>query len=232
MFIKAWDNIVILEIKKLTKTYSSPSGDSERTVLSDIDLTVNRGESVAITGPSGSGKSTLLNIIGTLDSPTSGSVSLDGEDTSTLSPKELSQIRSTRIGFIFQLHHLLPQCTVLENVLIPTIPFISPSGDTETRAVSLLERVGMGEHLHHQPSQLSGGEQQRVAVVRALINNPKLLLADEPTGSLDEENSKNLVELLLQLNEEEQTALICVTHSQEIADLMKTRYKLVHGNLS
>jgi ABC-type lipoprotein export system ATPase subunit len=202
-------------------------------VLEDINLTVQQGESVAIIGPSGSGKSTLLNIIGTLDEPDSGSVVLEKQNLEMLTSKELARIRNQKIGFIFQLHHLLPQCTVLENVLIPVIPAGSgkDSGGIEKRAINLLDMVGLGNHKDHRPSQLSGGEQQRVAVVRALINNPVLLLADEPTGSLDRKNAENLTGLLVELNREEKTSLITVTHSSELAKRMQTSYNLENGRL-
>lgn len=224
---------MLLEVHQIQKKYITPGTGVSRTVLADIDLSIDRGESIAIVGPSGSGKSTLLNIIGTLDKPDSGAVLLDGQRLDQMSQKELALIRNRKIGFIFQLHHLLPQCTVLENVLIPTIPADS-SGDLpgiESRARDLLARVGLGEHLNHRPSQLSGGEQQRVAVVRALINNPVLVLADEPTGSLDHESATNLARLLVELNKEENMTLITVTHSRELAGMMKTVYELEDGKL-
>jgi ABC-type lipoprotein export system ATPase subunit len=195
---------------------------------------VAEGESIAIVGPSGSGKSTLLNIIGALDRPSSGTVKIDGKDLSVLNDVELSEIRNKDIGFIFQLHHLLPQCTVLENVLIPTMPaaHAEKAENIEQRAQGLLRRVNLVDHLHFFPGQLSGGEQQRVAVVRALINNPKLLLADEPTGSLDKKSSEKLGELLVELNKEEGVALLVVTHSPEIAKLMDRVYTLSNGKLA
>jgi ABC-type lipoprotein export system ATPase subunit len=188
---------------------------------------------MAVVGPSGSGKSTLLNIIGALDRPTSGMVALDGKNLADLEDSELSKIRNQDIGFVFQLHHLLPQCTVLENVLIPTIPLGLNREDknVKIRAQELLEKVGLEQHLHHFPAQLSGGELQRVAVVRALINTPKLVLADEPTGSLDRESSENLGQLLVRLNKEVGMALIVVTHSMELARLMEKVYTLRDGKL-
>lgn len=220
----------MLKLENLTKSYPSPSGNADVPVLKNISLSVESGASIAIVGPSGSGKSTLLNIIGALDKPTSGSVQLDGQELSELSDKELAQIRNEQIGFVFQLHHLLPQLTVLENVLIPTMP-LKTTADAEPRAKELLQRVGLGSHFDFRPAQLSGGEQQRVAVVRALINQPKLLLADEPTGSLDQDSSQNLAELLIQLNEQENVTLITVTHSLELAQKMKTVYTLKNGQL-
>jgi ABC-type lipoprotein export system ATPase subunit len=224
---------MLLELKNISKTYEIPSGEGQVTVLKDISIQVSQGESIAVAGPSGSGKSTLLNIIGALDRPTSGMVTLTGKNLADLEDSELSKIRNQDIGFVFQLHHLLPQCTVLENVLIPTVPLGLNKDDENVmiRVKELLEKVGLEKHFHHFPAQLSGGEMQRVAVVRALINMPKLVLADEPTGSLDRESSKNLGQLLLQLNKDEGVALIVVTHSMELARLMDKVYKLQDGKL-
>ncbi len=224
---------MLLELKNISKNFELPSGEGYTTVLRDISLQVSQGESVAVVGPSGSGKSTLLNILGTLDKPTSGVVTFAGQDLADLGDSDLSRIRNREIGFVFQLHHLLPQCTVLENVLIPTIPLGLIKGDMEVidRAKSLLERVGLENHMDHFPAQLSGGEMQRVAVIRALINRPKLILADEPTGSLDRESSENLGQLLVKVNKEEGTALITVTHSAELARLMDQTFKLRDGTL-
>jgi ABC-type lipoprotein export system ATPase subunit len=224
---------MLLELKNISKTYEIPSGEGQAIVLRDISLQINQGESIAVVGPSGSGKSTLLNIIGALDRPTSGIVTLAGKNLADLEDSELSKIRNQDLGFVFQLHHLLPQCTVLENVLIPAIPLGLNREDenVKIRAKELLEKVGLEKHFHHFPAQLSGGERQRVAVVRALINAPKLILADEPTGSLDRESSENLGQLLLQLNKDEGMALIVVTHSMELARLMDKVYKLRDGKL-
>ena len=184
-------------------------------------------------GPSGSGKSTLLNIMGALDRPTSGSVIFDGNNLAEMSENELAHIRNTEIGFIFQLHHLLPQCTVLENVLIPTIIHHKKNNYEElrTRAGTLLGKVGLKNHLDYFPAQLSGGERQRVAVVRALINHPKLLLADEPTGSLDQTSANNLGQILIDLNKAENVTLIVVTHSPGLAQMMDIVYNLHNGKL-
>ena len=209
------ENAAILELAGVTKSYTSPEG-VDTPVLRGIDLTLAAGESMAIAGPSGCGKSTLLNIIGTLDRPTAGKVTLAGRDVPSLSEKQLAELRSGVIGFVFQFHHLLPQCSVLENVLVPTL-VATPSEDPEARARKLLERVGLGARLTHRPGQLSGGECQRAAVVRALINRPKLLLADEPTGSLDRESAASLARLLGELNREEGVALVFVTHSADLA---------------
>jgi ABC-type lipoprotein export system ATPase subunit len=174
-----------------------------------------------------------LNIIGALDKPTSGVVTFAGKNLADLDDAELSQIRNREIGFVFQLHHLLPQCTVFENVLIPTIPLglEKEDEDVQERARNLLEGVGLKKHMDYFPAQLSGGEMQRVAVIRALINRPKLILADEPTGSLDRESSENLGQLLVKVNKEEGTTLITVTHSIEIARLMDKVYRLQDGML-
>jgi len=225
------DEQVLLELTGVTRRYESPGGGQPAEVLRGVDLRVAAGESVAVVGPSGSGKSTLLNIIGALETPTVGRVVLDGQDLAALDARELAGVRSRRIGFVFQLHHLLPQCTVLENVLIPTLAAGGGGGDAEQRARRLLERVGLGDRTAHRPGQLSGGERQRAAVVRALINGPELLLADEPTGSLDRAASENLADLLAELNAEEGVTLIVVTHSAELAGRMRRVLRLVDGRL-
>ena len=223
----------LLRLEKVAKKFDSVSKAADVTVLSDIDLQVVRGESIGIIGPSGSGKSTLLNIIGTLDRPTTGKVLMEGRDLSTLSDDELAVVRNTRIGFIFQAHHLLPQCTVLENVLVPVLA----SGDHKSREEAvvrgraLLDRVGLGHRLAHRPGELSGGERQRVAVVRALINQPHLLLADEPTGALDRSSAHELGELLIDLNREQSVTLIVVTHAVELARRMGRVLELSDGKL-
>ena len=214
---------MLLELSHVAKSYGTVE------VLKEVNLQLAAGEPIAIIGPSGSGKSTLLNIMGALDVPTRGTMSLDGRDLSHLTEKELAGIRNRQIGFIFQLHHLLPQCTVLENVLIPTLA--SPNTDRQDRAEQLLDRVGLKHRLTHRPGQLSGGECQRVAVVRALINQPKLLLADEPTGSLDHAAATNLGQLLCELNKEEGVALVLVTHSLELARQMPRVLELRDGEL-
>jgi len=223
----------LLELTNVAKCYGIPDGVDSDYVLKDVTLQVTVGESVAIVGPSGSGKSTLLNIIGTLDRPTAGSVLFEGRELSQFNDKELATIRNHEIGFVFQLHHLLPQCTVLENVLVPTLVNGNRSSreNAETRARQLLERVGLGSRLSHRPGQLSGGERQRVAVVRALINNPKLLLADEPTGSLDRAAADNLSQLLIELNHEEGVTMIVVTHSLDLAARMGSVLELRDGVL-
>jgi ABC-type lipoprotein export system ATPase subunit len=221
----------LLELTDVTKRYESPDGGAAE-VLKAVSLRVEAGESVAVAGPSGSGKSTLLNIMGTLDKPTSGRVVLAGRELSALDAKALAGIRNREIGFVFQLHHLLPQCTVLENVLIPTL--VADGRERRAapeRARRLLDRVGLGDRALHRPGQLSGGERQRVAVVRALINGPRLLLADEPTGSLDRAAAQNLAGLLVELNREQGLTLITVTHSMSVAAQMGRRLELRDGKL-
>lgn len=223
----------MLELNNICKSYPSPSSEGFVTVLSEVFLLVKAGESIAIIGPSGSGKTTLLNLIGALDQPTTGSINLFGSDLADLNDIQRAKIRNQDIGFIFQLHHLLPQCTVLENVLIPTIPFgLKEERDNyEKQARELLSRVGLGGHLNYFPPQLSGGELQRVAVARALINQPKLLLADEPTGALDKKNADKLGQLLISLNKEKGSTLIVVTHSRDLAQNMDRIFSLIDGQL-
>jgi lipoprotein-releasing system ATP-binding protein len=224
----------MLELINVEKSYPSPTDTVSVSVLKDIILKIEKGQSIAIVGPSGSGKSTLLNIIGALDRPTAGRVLLDGKDLTQTDEIELARIRNKEIGFVFQLHHLLPQCTVLENVLVPTLAEKNrtTSMEAKERAVNLLERVGLKDWLLHRPGQLSGGQRQRVAVVRALINQPKLLLADEPTGSLDEHAAQNIAELLIELNRSEQVTLILATHSIKLAEHMGRVLELTNGTLA
>ena len=217
----------LLELKGVSKDYGA--GD----VLHDVNLRLGRDEAIAIVGPSGSGKSTLLNIIGTLDRPTSGTVFFDGDDLLRLNPGEIAPVRNRKIGFVFQLHHLLPQCTILENVLMPTLAAAAKDRNNEAhpRAERLLDRVGLGPRKLQRPGQLSGGERQRAAVVRALINEPKLLLADEPTGSLDRASAENLRDLLIEVNRDEGIALIVVTHSMELASGLGRLFEMHDGSL-
>ena len=222
---------LLLELINVSKSYESPDGGEPLSVLRDVTWSLASGRAVAVTGPSGSGKSTLLNMIAALDRPTAGSVLLDGDDLARLSDRRLSIIRNRHIGLIFQLHHLLPQCTVWENVLVPTLVAGAAGRDAEERAGRLLERVGLSRRLLHFPGQLSGGECQRVAVVRALVNKPKLLLADEPTGSLDRAAAENLAELLVELNREEGAALIVATHSTALAERIGDVLELRDGKL-
>lgn len=227
------ESTAVVKLEDVGKSYESVDGGDPVAVLDQISFEVQRGESVAIVGPSGSGKSTLLNIIGTLDRPSRGRVLLDGEEVSQLNDAELAAVRNRRVGFVFQAHHLLPQCTVLENVLVPTMPSTDKAlrAGAESRARSLLDRVGLGSRLGHRPGQLSGGERQRVAVVRALINQPNVLLADEPTGALDRASAQHLARLLLELNREQQVTLVLVTHALDLASQMERVLELKDGKL-
>lgn len=221
----------LLRLQDVEKNYAATVGGGELSVLRGVNLEVAAAETISIVGPSGSGKSTLLNIIGTLDSPSKGTVELEGRDLTKLNDLELADFRNRKIGFIFQSHHLLPQCTVLENVLVPTIPSGKNDAEATRRARRLLERVSLQERLHHRPGQLSGGERQRVAVVRALINGPRLVLADEPTGALDRASAENMGGLLLELNKEENVTFVVVTHALELAKKMGRAYELLDGKL-
>jgi len=224
---------MLLKLDQIHKSYPSGHPGQTRVVLDSVDLEVDQGETLAILGPSGSGKSTLLNIIGALDRQDSGEIFFDGKSLSDLNDKQLTRFRNREVGFIFQLHHLLPQCTVLENVLLPTIPGSEKDQATSPldRADELIRQVGLWEQRDQRPNVLSGGESQRVAVIRALINQPRILLADEPTGSLDRQNALSIVSLLLNLNAGYKTALIVVTHSEEIAARMNKIYELREGKL-
>jgi lipoprotein-releasing system ATP-binding protein len=218
----------MLEVRDVAKEYPTPRGPL--TVLSGVSLTLQRGDAAAIMGPSGAGKSTLLYILGGLEHPTAGTVSLDGRNPFQLTEKELAAFRNQAIGFIFQDHCLLPQCSVLENVLIPTL-VANDHADYAARARELLQQVGLSDRLDHRPAELSGGEKQRVALVRALIRKPILLLCDEPTGNLDEASADVVASLLLKLHQQQQTILIVVTHSAELATRFPVRYELHHANL-
>ncbi len=208
-----------------------PTRSGKLVVLHDVSMTLDAGGSVAIMGPSGSGKSTLLNILGTLDSPSSGRVTIDRTDPFALSERELARFRNRRIGFIFQEHHLLPQCSALENVLLPTLAERRDDDCTE-RARLLLDRVGLSDRLDHLPAELSGGERQRVAIARALVNRPALLLADEPTGNLDGETAGSVADLLVEVHRDEKVALVVVTHSERFARRFGQRLSLVEGTLN
>lgn len=218
-----------LQVNQLCKDYPTRSGFLS--VLRHIDLTLERGQALAVTGPSGSGKSTLLHILGTLDQPTSGTVLLDGKNPFLLPEPELADYRNRNVGFIFQDHHLLPQCSVLENVLIPTLVSKDGPADPARRARDILGQVGLADRLDHRPAELSGGERQRVAVARALILHPVLLLADEPTGNLDRRTAQSVGQLLLDLHRQEQTMLVVVTHSPELAGQFPRRLEMVDGML-
>lgn len=218
----------MLEVTGLVKEYPTPRGTIS--ILKDLSLSLSRGDAAAIMGPSGSGKSTLLYIIGALDQPTAGSVRLDGRDPFALSERELAAFRNKEIGFIFQDHCLLPQCSVLENVLTPTL-VAQPDISYTDRARALLDQVGLIERIEHRPGELSGGEKQRVALARALIRKPLLLLCDEPTGNLDHASADRVASLLLDLHKKQETILIVVTHSAELAARFTKRFELVDRKL-
>jgi predicted ABC-type transport system involved in lysophospholipase L1 biosynthesis ATPase subunit len=225
---------VLLELDGVSKHFAVPPDGNRQVILRELSLCLEAAESVAIVGPSGSGKSTLLNIAGALDRPSSGAVRLSGRELTALSDRELARVRATTLGFVFQSHHLLPQCTALENCLVPTLAVEPrpPAAGAEARARRLLDRVGLGSRLHHRPGELSGGECQRVAVARALVNRPALLLADEPTGALDQKTARELADLLVEVNREEGVALLVVTHSCELARRMGSLRVLAQGRLS
>jgi lipoprotein-releasing system ATP-binding protein len=216
-----------LEIRDLRKSFTS--GDISLEVLRGVDLTLAPGDAAAIMGPSGSGKSTLLHLIGALDRPSSGSLRIDGQDPLELDEQALARFRNRVAGFVFQEHHLLPQYTVLENVLLPTLAFPEKGRDSESWARELLDRVGLTDRVAHLPAELSGGERQRAAVARALIQKPSLLLCDEPTGNLDRVNAESVVDLLFELHREEQNILIAVTHSLAVGERFPRRFELLDG---
>ena len=218
----------MLQVSHLTKEYPTPRGPL--TVLSDVSFSLSPGDAAAVMGPSGAGKSSLLYLLGALEPPTSGMVTLDGVNPFALAPRQLAAFRNASVGFVFQDHCLLPQCSVLENVLIPTL--VAPdAGDAAARARDLIDRVGLGDRLDHKPGELSGGERQRVAIARALIRAPRLLLCDEPTGNLDRASAGNVADLLLDLHRRQNTILIVVTHSQELASRFSIRFELTDRQL-
>jgi lipoprotein-releasing system ATP-binding protein len=218
----------VLKVEHVSKEYPTPRGPLR--IVSDVSLCLSRGDAVSIMGPSGSGKSTLLYILGALEPPSSGRVTLDGQNPFQLKERELAGFRNKEIGFIFQDHCLLPQCSVLENVLTPTLVSLS-DGNNEERARNLLGLVGLADRVDHRPAQLSGGEKQRVALARALITKPQLLLCDEPTGNLDHKSAEVVASLLLDLHQQQETILIVVTHSAELAARFPRRYELIDQQL-
>jgi len=217
----------VLKVENVSKDYPTPRGPLR--IVSDVSLTLARGDAVSIMGPSGSGKSTLLYMIGALEPPSSGTITLDGQNPFQLKQKELASFRNKQIGFIFQDHCLLPQCSVLENVLTPTL--VSATNQSVDRALELLKLVGLADRLDHRPAQLSGGEKQRVALARALVTKPQLLLCDEPTGNLDHKSAEVVASLLLELHRQQETILIVVTHSAELAARFPKRYELIDQQL-
>ena len=216
----------MLEARNISKSYATPRGPLP--ILNNVTLSLAAGDAISIIGPSGTGKSTLLYILGALDPPTSGEVTLDGRNPFTLSDKDVSAFRNQEVGFVFQDHCLLPQCTVLENVLIPAMVGKERSED---RAKQLLEQVGLSHRLDHRPAELSGGEKQRVAIARAMIRSPKLLLCDEPTGNLDRQTAAQVADLLVEINRASKNILIVVTHSAELAGRFPQVFELVEGQL-
>ena len=221
------DGVVLQDV---CKSFSGAAGSVD--VLRGVSIKLAGGEAAAITGPSGSGKSTLLHLLGGLDRPTSGSITIDGRRPTDMTPRELSRFRNRTIGFVFQDHHLLPQYSVLENVLLPTYALGRPAAAAQGRATGLLEDVGMGHRLDHRPAELSGGERQRTAVARALMNGPRLLLCDEPTGSLDSANAEAVGQLLLDMHRREGNILVVVTHNPNLAARFTRRFQLVEGRCS
>jgi lipoprotein-releasing system ATP-binding protein len=218
----------LLEVEGLSKEYSTPAGPLR--IVSDISFSLPLGSAVSIMGPSGSGKSTLLYLLGALEPPSRGTITLNGRNPFLLNPKQLAAFRNQQIGFVFQDHCLLPQCSVIENVLTPTL-VASPNGDAPGRAAQLLKHVGLAERLDHRPAQLSGGEKQRVALARALIMKPKLLLCDEPTGNLDQKSAAVVADLLLDIHRQSETILVVVTHSAELAARFPQRFELRNQRL-
>jgi len=218
----------LLEAKTISKSYATPRGPLP--ILTGVTLSLAAGDAISITGPSGTGKSTLLYILGALEPPTSGEVTLDGRNPFTLSDEDVSAFRNREVGFVFQDHCLLPQCTVLENVLIPTMVGTDKS-DLQQRAKQLLDQVGLSHRLDHRPSELSGGEKQRVSIARAMIRAPKLLLCDEPTGNLDRHAAMQVADLLLEMNRASKTILVVVTHSAELAGRFPKVVELLEGRL-
>lgn len=220
---------LVLQMHKVTRTFDSPGGPLS--ILTDVSLRVMSNSAVAIRGPSGCGKSTLLYLAGTLDRPTSGLIEILGQNPWMLSSHDLASFRNQHIGFIFQDHQLLPQCSVLENVLLPSLAGFGSQDNVRARAEKLIDRVGLSHRLHQRPGRLSGGERQRVAVCRALVHEPSLLLADEPTGNLDPVTAEEIGTLLLEVAAENDTALLCVTHSDDLAARFAHSITLSHGHL-
>jgi lipoprotein-releasing system ATP-binding protein len=221
----------VLQVSNVSKHYSTPRGPL--VVLSDVTFALSPGEAAVVTGPSGSGKSSLLHVLGALDPPSSGTVTLDGRNAFALPPKAMAEFRNAEVGFVFQDHCLLPQCSVLENVLVPTL--VAPNGaggaDDGSRARQLIEQVGLADRVDHRPGELSGGEKQRVAIARALIRQPRLVLCDEPTGNLDQQSASVVASLLLELHRRQQNILVVVTHSERLAAQFSIRFELTDRRL-
>ncbi len=223
---------MIISAQNIHKSYTNKLGKVTREVLKDLSFEVNQGEKIALTGPSGSGKTTLLNLLAGFDFPDSGEISVLNQKPSRMNTSEILNYRNKIIGFVFQFHHLLPQCTLLENILLPTLPDKNNRAAAYDRALELIEYMGISEQKNNKPGELSGGECQRAAVARALINKPKILLADEPTGSLDEKNANSLIQLLCNINSKMNITLVIASHSHEIALKMDKVYKINQGQLN
>ena len=219
----------MLNVFQVSKQYPTPRGPL--TVLSDVNFALSPGDAAAITGPSGSGKSSLLYMLGALEPPSHGTITLDGQNPFNLAASALADFRNTSIGFVFQDHCLLPQCTVLENVLVPTLVARKNGGDDAARARACLEQVGLGERLEHRPGELSGGEKQRAAIARALVLQPRLVLCDEPTGNLDQASAATVASMLLDLHKRQRNILIVVTHSERLAAQFPVRFEIADGRL-
>lgn len=222
---------MLIRAINVTKSYRNEIGNVNREVLGQLSMEIDKGKKVAVMGPSGSGKTTLLNLIGTLDKPDSGDIFLDSYNLSEMNRRELLEFRNKKVGFVFQFHHLLPQCTLLENVMLPALVTKFDKSEVTRRAGELLQLLGIWEQRFNKPGELSGGECQRAAVARALINKPSILLADEPTGSLDARNAEGLMELLVNINREMGVTMVIATHSNDIAMQMDEVYKIVNGKV-
>ncbi len=220
----------LLETKTLTKSFVSPSGDMLE-IIKGIDFSVKKGDTISIVGMSGAGKTTFLHLLGLLDTPTSGSISYFDKDLTNFKEEELASFRNKNIGFVFQFHYLLPEFTAIENAVMPLIIRGVPFKEAKEKGMELFKKVNLEARANHKPGQLSGGEQQRVAVIRAFIGEPAIILADEPTGNLDKKNAHNIAELFLKLNEEQNTSIVLVTHNDELASMMQIRYKIDDGML-
>lgn len=225
-------NNFVLQCNDIHKEFPSESGNGVLKILQGVDLQVKKADIISIVGSSGSGKSTLLHILGGLDQPTSGDVVWHGKSIYQFKKDQLADLRNKNVGFVFQFHHLLPEFTAMENVMMPALIHDTPFGEAEDRAKELLDRFGMSGRLNHRPSQLSGGEQQRVSMARALTNHPSIILADEPTGNLDEKNTESILSLLFQLREMEDVSIVLITHEKEIATRCDTVYSLHNGTLN
>ncbi len=223
---------VLLKAENIFKDYPAKAGKEPLNVLSGATISIESGNIIAIVGPSGCGKSTLLHILGGLDKPSSGKVFFKEKELNKMNENQLAEFRNRNLGFVFQFHHLLPEFTALENVFMPALINNGQTGDIQKKATGLLKRFGLADRIHHRPSELSGGEQQRVAVARALMNDPQIILADEPTGNLDEQNTELMLDILLNLNKQENLSIVLVTHDRSIAERSNTTFELKKGTLN